>query len=662
MADGTAPTSRVVRFGAFQLDLRSGELVGGDHRQILPEQPLRILALLLQYPGEVVLRDQLRQQLWSSDTYVDFEHGLNAAVKRLRVALSDSADAPRYIETVPRRGYRLIAAVADSVSPTSDAPTATDIVAAAPLAGDPPSLTGSPDAGADHRTRRPRRGAPMAVAAGLTTAVVLILSALSVAQYLRARAPVADGRPTTRVRSIAVLPFEDLSAGKSDVHYADGLTEALITELSTLEGFEKVIGRQSVARYRSTPAPVRDAARALGVDAIVTAALLRSAGRLRVTARLVDGATERHLWAATYERADGEVLLIQRDIVEAIAGAVQLALEPDAVARMPKAPPVDVAAFDAYIAGRHAVNDGPLGAVQAVALFEKATALDPQFAAAHAALASALWQGSMFAIPPREAYRKGRTAAARSIALDPNLGEAHAAAGLLVLHDDWDWGAADTSLRRALSLSPNSATVRFARVHLLVLAARYDEAIDQARRSVELDPSGYLANGVLAWAYLHARRYDDSMRHWRQADALGRLPYAHEMYALTLGLAGRVDEMRTHCPAHTTDRMTWACAQGHALLGNAAPARAALERASANTPALLLAQTHSALGDAAGAVRVLQRAYDTHDAAALFMNGPMFDRVRHDALFHSLQRRVNYPTSATGSHAHEPASLRSASP
>ena len=647
MADESAPAPRVVRFGSFQLDLRSGELAGSGHRHILPDQPLTILALLLQHPGEIVLRDELRQQLWASDTFVDFEHGLNAAVKRLRVALGDSADAPRYIETVPRRGYRLIAPVVGASS-IADGSIASEIVAPAPGPRNPAPGT------------RPQRRPSMAVVTGLAAAVALILSALSIAQYVRARGAVASGGATPRVRSIAVLPFEDLSAGKDDVHYADGLTEALITELSTLEGFEKVIARQSVARFRDSPVPVRDAARALDVDAIVTAAILRSAGRLRVTARLVDGITERHLWAATYERPDGEVLLMQRDIVKAIVGAVHLVLKPDAVARMPRARPVDAAAFDAYIAGRHAISEGPAGAVRAIESFEKATALDPEFAPAHAALADALWIASMFEIRPSDVYRKGRAAADRAVALDPNLGEAHAASGLLVLHDDWDWAAADSATRRALALSPNSLSVSFARIHYLVLAALYDEAIGEARRSVELDPSGHLANGELAWTYLHARRYDDALRHWRQADALNRLFYSRYMHALTLALDGRVDEFRTHCPTDTPDLPDWSCASGDALLGHVAAARAALEAAPANTPARVLAEAHAALADVAGTLRVLQRAYDTHDAAVLFMNGPMFDRVRHDPRFRSLQRRLNYPTLATGA-AHDTESIRSSS-
>ncbi len=453
MADESAPASRVARFGAFQLDLRSGELVGNGQRQLLPDQPLTILTLLLQHPGELVLRDELRRQLWSSDTFVDFEHGLNAAVKRLRAALGDSADAPRYIETVPRRGYRLIAPVVGSVAPTPDASIAFDGSAApAPRAADARSVARSPDAEADTRTvapvpgarnpvpgTRPRRRAPLAVVAGLATAVVVILAALAVAQYVRARGTVASGEPTPRVRSLAVLPFEDLSAGK-DVPYADGLTELLIAELSTLDGLDKVIGRQSVARYRAAPIPVRDAARALEVDAVVTASVLRSAGRLRVTARLVDGLTERHLWAATYERPDGEVLLIQRDIVEAIVGAIHLVLGQMRSPECRRARPVDVAAFDAYIAGRGRSTPGRSTRTEAIGHFETATPSTPSSRPRTRRCRARCGRGAMLGIPPMT-----RTPGARSRrpGLLPSTrisATRTRPAGVLTLYGDWDWG------------------------------------------------------------------------------------------------------------------------------------------------------------------------------------------------------------------------------
>ncbi len=611
----------VYAFGPVRIDVARHVATRDGQPLALAPKTFELLLILVRSGGRVLSRQELIAALWP-DTFVE-EANLSFQISTLRRALGDAASgaaadadgAEPWIETVPKLGYRFT-----------------------------PAVTASTDA-------RPRRGvsaaaeraeilserATRALVASLTAAGILVLAVLSVAWFVRSR---AQGAPS--VRSIAVLPFEDLSEGKGDVQYADGLTEALIAELSTLDGLNKVIGRQSVARFRAAPIPLRDAARALDVDAIVTASVLRSAGRLRVTARLVDGATERHLWAATYERPDGEVLLIQRQVVEAIADAIQLALGPEALARMPKAHAVGAAAFDAYVAGLQAVNAGPAHTVQAIGHFETAAAIDPEFAPAQAALARSLWRGALLEVPVPDAHRRGKAAAARAIALDPNLGEAHAARSVLLLHSDWDWAAADAALRRAIALSPNAAMVRSARAQYLALAARYDEAIDEARRAVELDPSSHTI-GSLAWANFHARRYEEAVRRWLQVEGLDGDPVPLGLSIVTLALAGRADEVRASCAADAARGLAWRCAQGQALLGNPVPALRLIEEAPASAGLLTLADTYGALGDAAGAVRTLERAYDTRDLAVLYMNSPLFDSVRHDAAFRNLQRRMNYP-------------------
>lgn len=605
----------IYAFGPVQIDLARHAVTRDGHPVMLAPKTFELLLILVRSGGRVLSRQELLAALWP-DTFVE-EANLSFQISTLRKALGDGAE--QWIETVPKVGYRFT-----------------------------PDVTGLPDSRAAREftvtaepriETVPRRASPSRVA-GVTAVAVLIVAALSVALLVRS----LGQTPTPSVRSIAVLPFEDLSAGQGDVVYADGLTETLIAELSTLDGLDKVIGRQSVARFRAAPIPLRDAARTLDVDAIVTASVLRSAGRLRVTARLIDGATERHLWAATYERPDGEVLLIQRQIVEAMADAIKLALGPEAIARMPKARVVGAAAFDAYVAGRQAVNAGPAHTGKAIGHFETAAALDPEFAPAQASLAHALWRSGMYGpVPARDAYPRGKAAAARAIALDPNLGEAHVALGLLALFSDWDWLAADAAHRRAIALNPNGAMVRLARAHYLLLAARYDEAIDEVRLSVELDPSSLTANANLAFTYWHARRYDESSRSWLVAERLGSDPTWQGLSALTLALAGRADEMRARCAADVAGRLTWRCAQGHALLGDPGPARLLLDKAPANTGLLTLADTYGAMADASGVVRALERAYDEHNLAVLFMNSPLFDSVRHDPAFQRLQRRMNYP-------------------
>jgi TolB-like protein/DNA-binding winged helix-turn-helix (wHTH) protein len=532
MLRGGVGSVRDFRLGGWLVQPSQCRLTRGGRTVQVRAKVMDLLSYLASRQGEVVSKDQLLDAVWES--LAVSESALTHTVAELRQAIGDTAEAPQLIETIPKRGYRLIGEVeyVEAGSGESGAPSTTRHGgdAAAPPSAPLPSLPeGLP---AYRRVASPRRGASIALLLSLAS-----LTAVFVAHYGRARSTGDAWRTNSVVRSIAVLPFEDLSEGKGDVQYADGLTEALITELSTLEGLHKVIGRQSVVRFRAAPIPLRDAARALGVDAIVTASVLRSAGRLRVTARLVDGVTERHLWAATYERPDGEVLLIQRQVVEAIAAAIQLALGPEAIARMPKARAVGTAAFDAYIAGRQAVNAGPAHTAEAIGHFEAAAALDPGFAPAQAALAHALWRSGMYGPgPTRDAFRRGHAAAKRSIELDPNLGEAHAA------------------------LNPTSAMVGMQRAHYLVLAGRYDEAIDEVRRAVELDPSSVMTNANLAFTYFHARRYDESARRWMIVHRLGRDPAWEGLATLTLALAGQGDELRARCAADVAGHLAWRCA------------------------------------------------------------------------------------------------------
>lgn len=611
-----AREGRRVRFADFELDFDAGELRRSGTRVALAEQPLRLLEELVAQAGVIVSRDQLRDRLWGDRTFVDFEHGLNAAVKRLRDALGDAADEPRFIETVPKRGYRFIA----SIEP---APL---VAGAAPAPAAPPA--GSPRA----RWR-------------LAGAIALLGVAAIGWRLVRPPSITSSATAPAPVRSLAVLPFDDLSPDVRDTHYADGLTEALITELSALTGLDKVIGRQTVQRYRASPTPLSKVASELQVDALVTASLLRSAGRLRVTARLVSGATERHLWAATYERADGEVLLIQREIVDAIAENIRLALGPEARARMPLARPVSAAAFDAYVAGRQAMNSGPADTLKAVELLEKATALDPGFAPGHGALAESLARGAMHGGVP-DAERRGMAAAERAIELDPNVAEAHSALGALLLISNWDWSGADNAHRRALALNPNSAIVHLARVQYLVQAARYDEAIEEGRRSIELDPSSYRASGRLAWALLHARRFDESIRLWDRALEVNPDPVAQSLAVLALAGAGRSGDVQQRCSPDTQGVVAIRCAQAQALLGNPAPARRLIGEDPERVGLFFLVELHGALGDAPGVLRLLEQARAARDQVVLYLNGPVFDPIRAYPGFREFQRQMHYPAFA----------------
>jgi TolB-like protein/DNA-binding winged helix-turn-helix (wHTH) protein len=342
-----------VRFGPFQLDLRAAELRRDGTKIKLPEQPFQILAELVEHPGEVVTREELRQRLWRSDTFVDFEHGLNTAVKRLREALGDSAESPRYIETLPRHGYRLMVPVerAEPVTPTF--------------------------------ARRWK-----------VVAVVSALLVLATAAALVWKFGIREHFHPVRIESLAVLPLESLSGNSDEEHFADGMTEALITELGKVHAV-RVISRQSVMHYKGTNKTVPQIAKELNVDAVVEGSAMRAAGRVRITIQLVQANQERHLWSESYERKLSDVIALQREVSRAIVGEIQGKLASRERAYVINAPAVNPEAYEDYLRGRyHYEHRGryfdehrPLGLDQAISYFQQAIAKDPSYAPAYAWLA-----------------------------------------------------------------------------------------------------------------------------------------------------------------------------------------------------------------------------------------------------------------------------------
>lgn len=304
-----SPSVPVVRFGAFEADLRAGELRRDGLKVRVQDQPFRLLKVLLGSPGEVVTREELKEHLWPADTFVDFDNGLNTAVNKLRMALGDSAENPRYVETVGRRGYRLIA------------PVVVETAAPGPAAA--PGQTPAPPA---RRSRLPPRPLLAALAGGFALAALAPLP-------WRSR-PGPAGVP---IRSLAVLPFENLSGDAEQEYFADGMTDALITDLASI-GALRVISRQSVMQYKRTRTSLPEIGRELGVEAVVEGSVLRSGDRVRVIAQLVHARDDRHLWARSYERGLGDVLDLQRELARSIARQISISLTADEEARLAPMP------------------------------------------------------------------------------------------------------------------------------------------------------------------------------------------------------------------------------------------------------------------------------------------------------------------------------------
>src|SRR5215467_15895142 len=457
------PSERVLRFENFELDVRAGELHKGGTKLHLQGQPLQVLAILLQNAGKLVTREQLRDQLWPADTFVDFDHSLHNAIARLREVLSDSAETPRYIETLPRRGYRFIAAVAEvSVQ-------------------DAKAIGRNGQVSELHRGGRIRsRGAFV-----LTLVLVLGLGIWAFQSFFHRASAAAP------LRSVAVLPLANLSGDPSQEFFADGMTDELITDLAKV-GSLRVISRTSVMRYKGTKKGLPEIARELNVDGIVEGSVVRSGQHVRITAQLLHGPTDKHLWAESYERDLGDVLRLQSDVAQAIAGQVRAELTPQLQARLRSARPINPEAYEAYLRGRYYLSNqftmtSALNAAKSN--FEESIRKDPSFALAYSGLADSYVYLAFFGeLPPDRAYKSAKDAVNKALQLDDSIGEAYDTLGLLSWRFDWDWDAAERNFNKAIALAPSYSCAHEDRAVYLSFLGRRAEGLAEIAKSNAIDP------------------------------------------------------------------------------------------------------------------------------------------------------------------------------
>lgn len=493
--------------------MRAGELRKHGLRIRLQVQPLQVLGMLLERPGEVVTREELRQVLWPGDTFVDFDHGLNNAINRLREALGDSAESPRFLETLPRRGYRFIARVENIPSPvphdlavqvadSSTAPTTplSDKVVALPPESSKASLL---------------LGARQWIAVGVAAVALLALLVSLNTGGLRQRLLRASS--ATRIQSIAVLPLENLSGDPSQDYFADGMTEALITDLGKI-GELRVISRTSAMHYKGTHKTLPEIARELNVDAVVEGAVLRSGNRVRITAQLVQAANERHLWAESYERDLRDVLTLQDEVARSIANEIKIKLTPQEQARLASGRPVDPEAHEAYLRGRYEWNKWTEeGLEKSAEYFERAIQKDPAYAQAWAGLSDTYQFLSLWDSWPAEvAMPKAKAAALKAVELDDTLSDAHVALSGVLWPHERSWSAAEIEVQRAIALNPNNAWAHQAYGYQLSSVGRFDEAIAEMKRALELDPLAPNKDQSLAATLYRAGRYDEALQHFRE--------------------------------------------------------------------------------------------------------------------------------------------------
>jgi len=618
--DAGTPCAPLFRFKDFEFDPHAGELRNKRQHVRLGERSLRVLLMLVEHPGKVVTREELRQTIWPGNTFVDFEDGLNHAVKNLREALGDSAEHPRFVETLPRHGYRFIAPV---------------------------------DVGAVREPPLGRRW-PILLTAGALVAVVAALVGLNIGS-LRGRILRQVGaihESPLQIRSIAVLPLENLSRDPDQEYFADGMTDALITDLGKI-GALRVISRTSVMVYKGKRKTLPEIAKELNVDAVVEGTVQRSVGRVRITAQLLDARNDRHLWAESYERDLREVLSLQGEIARAIAGEVKAKLTPDVATRLTRARPVNPEAFDLYLKG---VDWGTRGdRKKALEYFQQAIEKDPNFARAHLGVAEHYRRlGHAVELGAVEAFGRARASARKALELDDSLAEAHIVLGDASWFGDWDWSGAERECRRALEVNPNSEFAHGGYGRCLSLLARHDEAIAEAKRVVEISPARPGSYYWLMEAYIFAGRYDQALDQRQKmlqldprADPLEDTAWAYrgkgmykEAIAAFLSIPG---------PYASSPPLLAHLGHTYALSGNRAEAekdiRKLVERtANEGVGAYEVAVVYAGLGENDRALEWLDRAYEMHDKGCAYLKiNPPVDPLRSDPRFQALLRRMNFP-------------------
>jgi len=560
-----------VRFGAFELSKDAGELRKDKTKIRLQEQPLQVLRILLEEPGQVVTREELRQRIWPSDTFVDFDHGINNAIQRLREALGDTAETPRYVETLPRRGYRFIGKIE---------------------------------------------------------------------------------RETQKFRSLAVLPLENLSRDPEQEYFAAGLTEALITSLAKVSAL-RVVSRTTAMRYKGAHRPLPEIARELQVDGIVEGTVLRSGERVRISAQLIEARTDMHLWAESYERDLRDMLTLHSEVARAIAKEIEITLTPREQMQLGASRPVDPAAYEAYLKGRHHWNrrSGD-GLKKALDYFQQAIDKDPTYAAAYAGLADCAGIAGFYGFAsPAEGCGKAKGAARKAIEID-DTAEARASLGWAVMHYDWDLLAAEREFQQAIQLNPRYATAHQWYGHCLGCMGRFDDAFAELKYAIQLEPLSLIINTSYTGISWLGRQWDQAIEQTQKTLELdpsfaaawwiGARPYASKRIP-EAAIAYSQEAIKL-----SGGNLFFVADLGHAYAaaGKRDEALEVLGRLQETSKqryvnACFIANIYVALNENEEALQYLENAYQERSAWMAYLEmDPWFDPLRSDRRFQDLLRRV----------------------
>jgi TolB-like protein/Flp pilus assembly protein TadD len=575
----THPAPPRIRFGTFEVDTRSGELRRNGYRVDLQDQPFQVLALLLERPGEMVTREELCKKLWPADTFVDFERGLNKAINKLRGALRDDAGKPRYIETLPQRGYRFIG-----------------LVESAPL-------------------------------------------------------PSAQSRPS--IDSLVVLPLDNLSGDTAQEYFSDGMTEELICALARISSL-RVISRTSAAAYKGSRKSLPQIAKELGVDAVVEGSVARSGQSVRITAQLILAVDDRHLWAGRYERDLCDILELQAEVAQTIAGAIHQLVKPESP-QPERTSRVHPQAYEACLMGVFLRDKmTPFDLEKSIEFFDQAIQFDPQYARAHGELSRAFFYLGVFGVrPSEEVFPRAKANALKALELDEEVACAHLALSAVHVFYDWDWNAADAHIKRAIELRPGESVTHCHYADFLSIRGRHSEAIAAYDRVLELDPISRVYLGLFGLMLYRARLYDESIAQCRKALEIDP-HYANAMWFMALALEQKGDLPQAIAKLETAVSLTRGShfrallGRAYALIGETAKAFEILEDLKALSRQRYVspfdfAVIHAGLGHRTEAFQFLSDAYEQRVFRIIELTMPMFDGLRSDSRWQELVRKVGLP-------------------
>ncbi len=578
-----------IRFGVFELDPRSGELFRQGSRVKLQNQLFQLLAVLLDHPGEVVTREDLRKRLWPEDTFVDFERGLNRAINGLRATLRDSAKKPRFIETLPQRGYRFIAAVE--------------------VAGVDAAKTGQ----------------------------------------VRQR-PLSHLAP--RIDSLAVLPLDNHSGDPAQEYFCDGMTEELISAVSKISSL-RVISRTSVMRYKGARKSLPAIAKELRVDAVVEGSVARSGTTVRITAQLIHALEDRHLWSGRYERELREILQLQAEIAESVASQIHKVVDPalgSPVGRHVHPQAYEACLKGNFLRGKMTPADLEKSTeffTQAIALDPSYARSYAELSQSY------FYLGLFGVAPSSEVFPKAKANAVKALELDDTVAAAHNALAAIHILYDWDWAAAEAECRRAVELAPGDSVTRAHLADYMSIRARHDEAIAEFNRALELDPISPLHRGFFGLLLYRARRYDESIAQCQRALEIDpNYANAFWFTALSLEQNGQLSEsiakLETAVSLSRGSHYRALLARAYALAGETTKALNILHELKAlgeqrYVSPFDIAVVYVGLGELTLAFQWLEDAYRQRVFRIIELTLPMFDNLRSDFRWQDLVQRIGLP-------------------